>query len=172
MKNFKVARFSKISEESYNKICKENPLLHFTPYNKIKLPTRATQGSAGYDFYITQRIQLNPKESTIIDTFIRCEMVPGCVLMVFPKSGLGFKYNLTLSNTVGIIDSDYFYTKSDDPCNEGNIRIKLKNCGFDPVILEEGSKFCQGLFIPFGVTVDDDINAKSVRNGGFGSTGE
>ena len=87
------------------------------------------------------------------------------VLMVFPRSGLGFKFRLQLNNTVGIIDSDYYYSD-----NEGHIFIKLTNDSNEGKVLElaAGNGFAQGIFMQFGITEDDDVT--EVRNGGFGST--
>ena len=80
---------------------------------------------------------------------------------------MGFKYRLQLNNTVGIIDSDYFFSD-----NEGHIQIKLTNDSKEGKILslEEGQAFCQGVFTEYGITFDDDATDK--RNGGFGSTGK
>ena len=66
------------------------------------------------------------------------------------------------TNTIGIIDSDYY--NSD---NEGHIMVKFSVDR--PLTLHKGDKFCQGIFILYGVTFDD--NADGIRNGGFGSTG-
>ncbi len=134
-------------------------------YNGIKLPERATAGSAGYDFYSPIDITLKPGETVKIPTGIRVEMEEGWVLKCYPRSGLGFKYRLQLNNTVGIIDSDYFYSD-----NEGHIFSKITNDtneGRD-VRLNTGVGFMQGIFVEYGITVDDDADA--VRNGGFGST--
>ena len=78
-------------------------------YEEIKLPKRATAGSAGYDFYAPVTLTLKPGETVKIPTGIRVEMEENWVLKCYPRSGLGFKYRLQLNNTVGIIDSDYFY---------------------------------------------------------------
>ena len=88
------------------------------------------------------------------------------MLKCYPRSGLGFKFRLQLNNTVGIIDSDYF--KSD---NEGHIFAKLTNDSNEGKTLEVtgGSGFMQGIFVEYGITVDDEVTAE--RNGGFGSTG-
>lgn len=134
-------------------------------YDNIKLPKRATYMSAGYDFHSPISFRLEPNESIKIPTGIRCEMYDGWVLMEFPRSGLGFKYGVCMANTVGIIDGDYF-----DSDNEGHIMIKLVN---DSALAQEfqinkGDAFCQGVFLPFGITLDDDVT--EVRNGGFGST--
>ena len=83
----------------------------------------------------------------------------------YPRSGLGFKYRLQLNNTVGIIDSDYY-----DSDNEGHIFAKLTNDSREEqsISLQAGDGFMQGIFVEYGLTVDDE--AAGVRNGGFGST--
>ena len=85
------------------------------------------------------------------------------MLKIYPRSSLGFKYRLSLNNTVGIIDSDYFNAD-----NEGHIFIKMTNCGDKPLTVEKGKAFAQGVFVEYGITVDDDVCA--LREGGFGST--
>lgn len=134
-------------------------------YESIKLPKRATKGSAGYDFYSPLAFMLQPGETIKIPTGIRASMREDYVLMVFPRSGLGFKFRLQLNNTVGIIDSDYYYSD-----NEGHIFIKLTNDSNEGKVLElaAGIGFAQGIFLPFGITEDDEVS--EVRNGGFGST--
>lgn len=134
-------------------------------YEKIKLPRRATSGSAGYDFFAPETIVLKPGETAKIPTGIRAEMEPEWVLKLYPRSGLGFKYRLQLNNTVGIIDSDYFYSD-----NEGHIFAKITNDSREGKTVEipEGTGFMQGIFLEYGITVDDTADA--VRNGGFGST--
>ncbi len=134
-------------------------------YDQVRLPRRATAGSAGYDFFTPAGIALNPGETIKIPTGIRAWMEPGWVLKCYPRSGLGFKYRLQLDNTVGIIDSDYFYSD-----NEGHMFIKVTNDGHEgkTLTLEAGDGFAQGIFVEYGITVDDE--ATEVRNGGFGST--
>lgn len=134
-------------------------------YDAVKLPKRATAGSAGYDFYAPVPIVLRPGETIKIPTGIRVEMEEDWVLKCYPRSGLGFKYRLQLNNTVGIIDSDYFYSD-----NEGHIFAKITNDSNEKKVveIEAGMGFMQGIFEEYGITVDDDVTA--VRNGGFGST--
>ena len=136
-------------------------------YDRIKLPKRATSGSAGYDFYAPVTLTLKPGETVKVPTGIRVEMEENWVLKCYPRSGLGFKYRLQLNNTVGIIDSDYFYSD-----NEGHIFSKITNDTNENKTVEipEGTGFMQGIFVEYGITVDDDVT--SVRNGGFGSTGK
>ncbi len=134
-------------------------------YEDIKLPKRATKGSAGYDFYAPFDINLAPGETIKIPTGIRAWMEEEYVLKLYPRSGLGFKYRLQLNNTVGIIDSDYYYSD-----NEGHIFAKITNDSNEnkTVSIAKGTGFMQGIFVEYGITVDDD--ATEVRNGGFGST--
>lgn len=134
-------------------------------YDRIKLPKRATSGSAGYDFYAPVTLTLKPGETVKVPTGIRVEMEENWVLKCYPRSGIGFKYRLQLNNTVGIIDSDYFYSD-----NEGHIFSKITNDTNENKTVEipEGTGFMQGIFVEYGITVDDDVT--SVRNGGFGST--
>ncbi len=150
----RAAEFFKVSEKVYNQ----------AGYERIRLPLRATAGSAGYDFFTPFDIALPPHGEAVVPTGVRVRMEEGVVLLCFPKSGLGFQYNLTLANTVGVIDSDYFYSD-----NEGHIIAKLKNGSDRPLLIEAGRAFMQGVFVPFFITESD--RAEGRRNGGFGSTG-
>ena len=133
-------------------------------YNNIKLPHRATVGSAGYDFYAPFDFTLAPGGEITIPTGIRAEIENGYVLLIYPRRGLGFKFRLTLNNTVGVIDSDYFHSD-----NEGHIMVRMTNCHTEKTVsVSAGQGFAQGIFMPFGITVDDDTDG--IRNGGFGST--
>ncbi len=137
-----------------------------TVYDDIYLPARATKGSAGYDFRSTEDITLAPGESVKILTGIRARMEAGWVLLIFPRSGLGFKYRLQLDNSTGVIDQDYY-----DAPNEGHIQIKITNDSKAQKTLEikRGTAFAQGVFTIFGVTYDDA--EETIRTGGLGSTG-
>ena len=134
-------------------------------YENLKLPARATGGSAGYDFFAPVDLTLAPGETVKIPTGVRVRMDSEWLLSCYPRSGLGFKYRLQLDNTVGIIDSDYYYSD-----NEGHIFSKLTNDTKEgkTVRIEAGSGFMQGIFLEYGITLDDD--ATEIRNGGFGST--
>lgn len=146
--------FGQTSEEQINNI-----------YESIRLPRRATAGSAGYDFFAPIDVTLKPGETIKIPTGIRVEMEPEWVLKCYPRSGLGFKYRLQMNNTVGIIDSDYFYSD-----NEGHIFAKITNDTNEEktLLIPVATGFMQGIFVEYGITVDDD--ATEIRNGGFGST--
>jgi len=157
----KIARFEKVSFEQFSQMCNDHEA-----YDSIELPKRATKGSAGYDFYLPCDFTLRPGEGCLIPTGVRCHMDEGWVLQLYPRSGLGFKYRLQMDNTVGIIDSDYYGSD-----NEGHIMARLTNDSRSGRTLElkAGTAFMQGVFVSFGITIDDDAAAE--RNGGFGSTG-
>lgn len=167
----RIARFEKVSPEQFAKdfhTCfpdwGQTEILDI--YEAVRLPRRATAGSAGYDYYAPIAYSLQPGQSVKIPTGIRVCMEEGWVLCNFPRSGQGFKYRLQLDNTVGIIDSDYYFSD-----NEGHIMAKLTNDSREKKTLcvKAGEGFMQGIFLPFGITQEDA--ADGVRNGGFGSTG-
>lgn len=166
----RIAKFHKVSEKRFLEDWKDT----FGPtedadikkiYDAIRLPRRATAGSAGYDFFAPADFTVRPGETIKIPTGVRVEMDKEWVLKCYPRSGLGFKYRLQLNNTVGIIDSDYFYSD-----NEGHIFAKLTNDTNEDRTLEipADTGFMQGIFVEYGITVDDDVT--DVRNGGLGST--
>ena len=134
-------------------------------WEDIKLPKRATAGSAGNDFFAPHQIILAPGESIILPTGIRVYIDKGWVLQIYPRSGLGFKYRMQLDNVVGIIDEDYFYSE-----NEGHIMAKITNDGHEgkTIVIEPGQGYLQGIFMEYGITFNDDVT--DIRNGGFGST--
>lgn len=134
-------------------------------YEQIQLPRRATRGSAGYDFFAPVGFELPAGGSIKIPTGVRALIEDGWVLTLYPRSGLGFKFRFQLDNTVGVIDSDY--ARSD---NEGHIFLRMTNDSREGKGLRvpAGAAFAQGVFLPYGITVDDD--AQALRNGGLGST--
>ena len=160
----RVARFLRVSDAQFAADWRDAFPGEPTP-DFPGLPRRATAGSAGYDFFAPKAFELRPGETVRIPTGVRARIDGGWVLMLFPRSGLGFKYRLRLDNTVGVVDADYFGAK-----NEGHIFVKMTNCGDRPLSVAAGEAFCQGVFLPFGLTEDDDASAE--RIGGFGSTNQ
>ena len=172
-------RFEKVSFEEYSKArltmkpdITEEELR--TEHDGIILPRRQTKYSAGYDFYIPYDLCINSYNATLFPTGVRWirdgeeyadpNWPPiNLVLMCFPRSSLGFKYGTHLVNTAGIIDQDYCCAD-----NEGHIFLKLYNAGDRPVAVRAGEAVAQGVFLPFGLTVDDA--ADGARIAGFGST--
>lgn len=161
-----IATFEKVSFEQYlndrRKMSADGEISAVRrEWEAIRLPERATAGSAGYDFFLPMPVCFG-KDSVILPTGIRAKIDPGWFLMCCPKSGLGFKYRMRLENTVGVVDADYYFST-----NEGHILAKVH--AKHPFHLGAGDKFMQGIFLPYGVTTYDAATA--TRNGGFGSTG-
>lgn len=170
----RIAKFQKISFKQFyddfkDAFCTDNidDKTIKEIYDDIKLPRRATSGSAGYDFFSPIDFTLRPNCTIKIPTGIRVKMEENWVLKCYPRSGLGFKFRLQLNNTVGVIDSDYFYSE-----NEGHIFLKITNDSNEAKIIKikKGEGIAQGIFVEYGITYDD--TADGMRNGGFGSTGE
>ena len=163
----RIARFEKVSFEQFQSgFDSEFSLEQIKEmYDELELPKRATKGSAGYDFFSPFDITLKPGQTVKVPTGIRAYMEDGWVLKLYPRSGLGFKFRLQLNNTVGIIDSDYYYSS-----NEGHIFAKITNdTNEDRVVsIKKNTGFIQGIFLEYGVTYDDMV--EEVRDGGFGST--
>lgn len=142
-------------------------------YDNIILPSRATPGSAGYDFFMPYNMCYDPEvipfepsmyhdKTILVPTGIRCYIRTGWMLAMFPRSSLGFKYSMRLVNTTGIIDSDYYNAD-----NYGHIMIKFE--ADQPFNLNAGDAFVQGVLLPHGLA-DQDKPRKHQRIGGFGST--
>ena len=133
------------------------------PEVEIKLPTRATEHSAAYDFYSPVNVTIQPNEMAMIWTDVKASMYYDNVLLLNVRSSMG-KHPIMIANTQGWIDSDY-YSNVD---NDGNIGIRLLNLGKTPYEIKIGDRIAQGMFVKFGTVKND--NAKGVRAGGFGST--
>ena len=166
----RVAKFEKVSFEQFLKdyidvfgeVDEEKIKII---YDSIKLPKRGTKFSAGYDFFAYQEIELKPNETIKFPSGIRCKINDNYVLLVMPRSSLGFKYRLQLDNTVGVIDADYYNAK-----NEGHIFIKMTNDSRTNKVLnvKKDDGYAQGLFVSYGITIDDEVSEERV--GGIGST--
>lgn len=168
----KVGEFEKVSYEQFYAAMSEiidteykDEFIRMS-YDALELPKRATIGSAGYDFKAPFSFELHPGETIKIPTGIRVKIDDGWWLGCLPRSGLGFKYRLQLNNTMGVIDSDYYYSD-----NEGHIFAKITNDSNEGKAIEvkAGDGFMQAVFIPYGITYSDSTDG--VRNGGMGSTG-
>ena len=166
----RIARFEKVTprrfvEDWISTFPQQTVEQALMAYEHIQLPRRATSGSAGYDFFAPVGFELPAGESIKIPTGVRALIEEGWVLTLYPRSSLGFKFRFQLDNSVGVIDSDY--ARSD---NEGHIFLRMTNDSREGKGLRvpTGAAFAQGIFLPFGITVDDDV--KVARNGGFGST--
>lgn len=130
----------------------------------IKLPTRASEHSAGYDFYSPIDVIVPSHESIMIWTDIKAHMYYDNALMIIPRSSMG-KHPIMIANTVGLIDSDYY----SNPDNDGNIGFRLYNLSDIPYEIKAGDRIGQGIFIKYGTVKDDTTTTQ--RSGGFGSSG-
>lgn len=128
------------------------------------LPKRSTKHSAGYDFFSPVDAEIMPGATLNIRTDIKAEMNDDEVLFILPRSSYGYKYSMSLVTTMSVIDADFI----DNKVNEGNISIKIKNNGTEPMYLVKNEAFAQGIFVKYLTTDDDDVT--DVRTGGIGST--
>lgn len=131
----------------------------------VTLPKRSTTGSAGYDFFAPYRFVVEPKETLIVKTWVKAHVPKGEFLKIVGRSSFGVKRHLDVACS-GIIDSDYFGNVK----NDGNIEVAFYNRGTEPQHIEAGDRICQGIFIPYMLTDDDE--ATGDRVGGVGSTGK
>ena len=136
----------------------------------INLPVRQTNGSAGYDIQAAETIVIPPYQlgvvPVLVHTGIKVCIPEDEVLLLFNRSSNPLKRNLILPNGVGVIDSDYY----NNPANEGEIMGQFVNLSSEPITIKKGERIMQGVFVKYGVTVND-IPANEKRLGGFGSTG-
>ncbi len=154
-----VRYFKKISFEQFKKDIKDDKEL----YNSYELPKRKTKYSAGYDFIAIEDFELSPGEIKKIPTGYKANFLKDEMLMIVIRSSMGFKYNIRMTNQVGIIESDY-YNNID---NEGHIFVSLQNEGDKTFKVQKGEAYAQGIFVKF-LTCGDTVKEKRV--GGFGST--
>lgn len=143
---------------------------HYVSWSEkdFDLPTRSTKHSAGYDFHSPVEVTILPKQTVEFSLEVKAEICSTQFLMIVPRSSMGFKgtNHITLTNTCGIIDSDYYNNFS----NEGEIRIRLHNFGPEPFVIKKNDKICQGIFMKYFLCEGDSVQTK--REGGFGSTGK
>lgn len=141
-----------------------NPETHETL--PAKLPTRADNGSAGYDFYIPRDFNILPGETVLIPTNVKAAMKQDEVLLLYVRSSIGIKRRCILANGTGVIDSTYY----NNPDNDGNITIALTNVGNQIQHFNEGDRIMQGVFVKY-LTTDNDQPLSTTRKGGIGSSG-
>ena len=133
----------------------------------LKLPTRSTSGSAGYDIAATENVCLHAGGRALVPTGLKAYMQTDEYLGIHIRSSLAVKQGLYLANSQGIIDADYY----NNPDNEGHILIAVVNGGKQDVIIEAGMRIAQGIFCKYLLTDNDAVSKKDTRSGGIGSTG-
>lgn len=129
-----------------------------------KLPEYATPGAACFDIPSIRDAVVAPGGATQIGTGLAFEVPEGHVMLVFSRSGHGFKMGVRLSNCVGVIDSDY----------RGELAVKLKNDGCVALPVYQGDRIAQGMVLPVEqaqFVLKDELSCTERGEGGFGSTG-
>ena len=140
--------FEKITFKQFSKDIKEDKEL----YEKYKLPTRDSEATAGYDFFLLEDLEIKPNEIIKIPTGVKAYFEYDEVLLIFVRSSMGFNYNIRLVNQVGIIDADYYNNKD----NEGHIFIKIQNEGNETAKFSAGEAIVQGIFTKYLTTKSDN----------------
>jgi dUTP pyrophosphatase len=160
----------------------------------VYLPLRGTKTSAGYDFFTVEPLIIAPEHKVKFKTDIKAYMLPDEFLFFDIRSSIGSKMDLMITNTIGIVDSDYYGNKD----NDGNIQIGLRNMkpaiGLDgliaiedsygrivhlplvkdltdenTVLIPSGVRVCQAIFMKY--LESDNCNSQTIREGGIGHTG-
>ncbi|PKK96738.1 MAG: dUTP diphosphatase [Tenericutes bacterium HGW-Tenericutes-3] len=132
----------------------------------VSIPKRATDSSAGYDLASVEDLTIEPGEIRMVPTGLKVMMPKTEALFIFARSSLSIKKGLIMSNSVGVVDADYY----GNPDNEGHLMVSLMNVRNEPVQIKKGERVAQGIFLKYEKTTDDETNG-NVRLGGFGSSG-
>ena len=128
------------------------------------LPTYGTAGAACFDLYAMEGA-VSPYQTAIYPTGLSFEIPKDHVMLVFSRSGHGFKDDIRLSNCVGVIDSDY----------RGEVRVKLAADGIKPPRFNQGDRIAQAMILPIqqvSFALVDELSDTDRGTGGFGSTGD
>lgn len=130
----------------------------------LPLPTRATEGSAGFDITSAEDGELLPGARRLYATGFAVAIPPGYEIQIRPRSGLALRHGVTLPNTPATIDSDY----------RGELKIALINLGGEPYRVERGMRIAQ-LIVSRVESADfrivSTLPPSERGEGGFGSTG-
>lgn len=153
-----MRKFEKVSIEEFSKYYDESL------YEEYDLPKRMTSHSAGYDFFAIEGFTIKPGEIKKIPTGYKATFGNDEMLLLLVRSSMGFKYNVRMTNQVGVIESDY-YNNVD---NEGHMFVSLQNEGDKDFVVKKGDAYTQGIFTKFLICDDDNVTSK--REGGLGST--
>lgn len=129
-----------------------------------KVPTYGTPGAACFDLYATDTLAVAPGRAVTVPTDLAFEVPEGHVLMIYSRSGMGFKHGLRLANCTGVVDSDY----------RGHVPVRIHNDGKEPHVIQFGDRVAQGMIVPVPrveFEVVDELSDSQRGEGGFGSTG-
>ena len=156
-----MRKFEKISFNQFKKDIADDKEL----YDSIELPKRKTKYSAGYDITSVNGGIIKPGCSMIFKTGLKSYFESDEVLYIIVRSSIGFKNDTTLSNSVAVIDADYYNNEN----NEGHILVKLINHGKEDIEIKVGDRIAQGIFMKY-LTFLNEEEIVNERNGGVGST--
>jgi len=142
-------------------------MLKFKKLNELaRMPHYATAGAACFDMSaaIEESVMILPGESKIISTGLAAEVPHANVMLLFSRSGHGFKHNIRMSNCVGVIDSDY----------RGEVKASIYNDSHEMFVIEPGQRIVQAMIAPavqVAIKLVDELSTTERGEGGFGSTG-
>jgi dUTP pyrophosphatase len=129
------------------------------------IPQYATTGAACFDLVSVNEVMIIPgREHVALKTGLAFEIPEGYVMMVYSRSGHGFKNGIRLANGTGVIDSDY----------RGEVMVKMHNDGSTALLVKAGERIAQAMIIPalqVELEVVDELSDTARGSGGFGSTG-
>jgi dUTP pyrophosphatase len=133
---------------------------------RVQLPEYESEGAAGMDLraFLAENISIPPLGRAKIPTGLKIEIPEGFEGQVRPRSGLAFKFGVTVLNSPGTIDSDY----------RGSLDVILVNLGTETFIVKDGDRIAQLVIAPVlraGLAEDADLSGTIRGSGGFGSTG-
>ena len=130
------------------------------------LPQYATSASSGLDLYafLDKDLTIKQFERMLIPTGIFISIPRGFEAEIRPRSGVAYKYGVTVLNTPGTIDADY----------RGEIKVILINLGAEPFVIKNGERIAQMVFksvAQINWKLVDTLPETERGEGGFGSTG-
>ena len=135
-----------------------------------QMPHYATDGAGCFDLYGVAEAEIPPMFAATISTGLALEIPEGHAMLIFSRSGHGFKHGVRLSNAVGVIDADF----------RGEVKVKL-TCDIDPpddkpsFFVKPGDRIAQALVLPVervNFIFADELSDTERGTGGFGSTGK
>ena len=128
---------------------------------EAKMPMRGTKKSAGYDLTAIEGFVIDPGQRVLVKTGLTVVLEDNEYLAIVPRSGLAYKNGITVLNTPGTIDADYY---------PGEIGVILYNTSNVPFVVEKGDRIAQAILCEYK-TMGVDLVKDKDRDGGFGSTG-
>ena len=151
--------FKKDTDDESNLTVKYKYIGNYEP------PKKQTVGSAGIDLFnnTDKDIEIKPGEYAIVSTGFYVEIPEGYVGLLFARGSLGYKFGCTLTNSVGVIDSDY----------RGEIMARITNISQKLHTIKAGERCVQLVIVPVPDTeyVEEELSDSERGTNGFGSTG-